>query len=100
MEAQEIRYALAVYRNLNFTRAAAQCFVTTPALSRGLRKLEDELGAALFIRDTHGVQVTPFGALMRPHLEQIANGMCNRRLSPFPLAGDCSPRKEEEEYSP
>jgi DNA-binding transcriptional LysR family regulator len=48
MEAQEIRYALAVYRNLNFTRAAAQCFVTTPALSRGLRKLEDELGAALF----------------------------------------------------
>lgn len=81
MEAQEIRYALAVYRNLNFTRAAAQCFVTTPALSRGLRKLEDELGAALFTRDTHGVQVTSFGALMRPHLEQIANGMAAARAA-------------------
>jgi DNA-binding transcriptional LysR family regulator len=75
MEAHEIRYALAVYRNLNFTRAAEQCFVTTPALSRGLRKLEDELGAPLFRRDTHGVDITSFGHLMRPHLEQIARGM-------------------------
>ena len=81
MEAHEIRYALAVYRHLNFTRAAAQCFVTTPALSRGLRKLEDELGAPLFARDTHGVQVTSFGALMRPHLEQIANGIIAARMA-------------------
>ena len=81
MEAHEIRYALAVYRHLNFTRAATQCFVTTPALSRGLRKLEDELGAPLFTRDTHGVQVTSFGALMRPHLEQIANGMTAARVA-------------------
>lgn len=81
MEAHEIRYALAVYRNLNFTRAAAHCFVTTPALSRGLRKLEDELGAPLFTRDTHGVQVTSFGMLMRPHLEQIANGMAAARAA-------------------
>lgn len=81
MEAHEIRYALAVYRHLNFTRAAAQCFVTTPALSRGLRKLEDELGAPLFARDTHGVQVTSFGTLMRPHLEQIANGMAAARAA-------------------
>lgn len=81
MEVHEIRYALAVYRNLNFTRAAEQCFVTTPALSRGLRKLEEELGAPLFIRDTHGVQVSNFGKLMRPHLEQIANGMAAARAA-------------------
>ncbi|HEY9134044.1 MAG TPA: LysR family transcriptional regulator [Dyella sp.] len=81
MEAHEIRYALAVYRNLNFTRAAAQCFVTTPALSRGLRKLEDELGSPLFERDTHGVKITAFGKLMRPHLEQIADGMAAARAA-------------------
>ena len=81
MEAHEIRYALAVYQNLNFTRAAEHCFVTTPALSRGLRKLEDELGAPLFSRDTHGVQVTSFGKLMRPHLEQIAHGMAAARAA-------------------
>jgi DNA-binding transcriptional LysR family regulator len=81
MEAHEIRYALAVYRNLNFTRAAEHCFVTTPALSRGLRKLEDELGSPLFTRDTHGVQVTNFGKLMRPHLEQIANGITAARAA-------------------
>jgi DNA-binding transcriptional LysR family regulator len=81
MEVHEIRYALAVYRNLNFTQAAAQCFVTTPALSRGLRKLEGELGAPLFVRDTHSVQITSFGKLMRPHLEQIANGMASARAA-------------------
>jgi DNA-binding transcriptional LysR family regulator len=81
MEAHEIRYALAVYRHLNFTRAAAESFVTTPALSRALRKLEDELGAPLFARDTHGVSVTTFGTLMRPHLEQIANGMAAARAA-------------------
>lgn len=75
MEPNEIRYAIAIYRNLNFTRAAKQCFVTTSALSRGLRKLEDKLGAPLFTRDTHGVQVTNFGKLMRPYIEQIADGM-------------------------
>lgn len=81
MELHEIQYALAVYRNLNFTRAAAQCSVTTPALSRGLRKLEDELGAPLFVRNTHSVQITSFGTLMRPHLEQIANGIASARAA-------------------
>jgi DNA-binding transcriptional LysR family regulator len=81
MKVHEIRYALAVYRNLNFTQAATQCCVTTPALSRGLRKLEDELGAPLFVRDTHSVQITSFGKLMRPHLEQILNGMASARAA-------------------
>lgn len=91
MEAHEIRYALAVYRHLNFTRAAAQCFVTTPALSRGLRKLEEELGAPLFLRDTHGVQITSFGTLMRPHLEQIANGMAAARAAGKQFLADAAP---------
>lgn len=92
METHEIRYALAVYRTLNFTRAAAECFVTTPALSRGLRKLEDELGAPLFVRDTHGVQATEFGKLMLPHLEQIATGlMAARSASKQFLGGEGAP---------
>ena len=81
MKVHEIRYALAVYRNLNFTQAATQCCITTPALSRGLRKLEEELGAPLFDRDTRSVQVTSFGKLMRPYLEQIANGMASARAA-------------------
>jgi DNA-binding transcriptional LysR family regulator len=79
MKVHEIRYALAVYQHLNFTQAAAQCCVTTPALSRGVRKLEHDLGASLFVRDTHRVQITSFGKLMRPHLEQIADGMASAR---------------------
>ena len=44
MEMHQIRYFLAVCENLNFTRAAEQCHVTQPALTRAIQKLEDELG--------------------------------------------------------
>ena len=38
MEIHEIRYFLAVCRTLNFTRAAEQCNVTQPALTRAIHK--------------------------------------------------------------
>ena len=37
MELSQVRYFLAVASELNFTRAAEQCNVTQPALSRGIR---------------------------------------------------------------
>ncbi|WP_049622778.1 LysR family transcriptional regulator [Frateuria defendens] len=81
MELHEIRYALAVFKTLNFTRAAEQSFVTTPALSRAVKKLEEELGAPLFQRDTTGVAVTDFGRLVRPHLEQVMAEMSATKLA-------------------
>ena len=51
MEMQHVRYFLAPSRTLNFTRAAEQAGVTQPALTRGIQKLEAELGGALFHRE-------------------------------------------------
>ena len=42
MELTEIRYFLALCRTLNFTRAAEQCNVTQPALTRAIQKMEEE----------------------------------------------------------
>ena len=71
MEIHEIRYFLAVCRTLNFTRAAEQCNVTQPALTRAVQKLEDELGGLLFSRERGNTHLTELGRLMLPHLEEV-----------------------------
>jgi DNA-binding transcriptional LysR family regulator len=67
----EIRYFLAASDTLNFHRAAEACNVTQPALTRAIQKLETELGGLLFHRQHGRVQLTDFGRLMRPRLEEV-----------------------------
>ncbi|MEY3012402.1 MAG: hypothetical protein RIT45_1137 [Pseudomonadota bacterium] len=50
MTLRELEYIVAVDREQHFGRAAAACFVSQPALSTAVRKLEDELGVVLFER--------------------------------------------------
>ena len=72
MEMHQVRYFLAAAKALNFTRAAAQCHVSQPALTTAIKKLEAELGSPLFHREGRRVLLSDFGDLMRPHLAQIA----------------------------
>ena len=51
MEMHQVRYFLAVARMLNFTRAADECNVTQPSLTRAIKQLEAELGGDLFRRE-------------------------------------------------
>jgi LysR family hydrogen peroxide-inducible transcriptional activator len=71
VEMTEIRYFLAVCETLNFHRAATHCHVTQPALTRGVQRLESDLGSQLFCRDKGQVQLTEFGRMMRPHLQEV-----------------------------
>jgi LysR family hydrogen peroxide-inducible transcriptional activator len=61
MTLNELRYVVAVAHERSFGRAAAKCFVSQPALSVAIQKLEDELGAPLFERGKNEVTVTPVG---------------------------------------
>jgi LysR family hydrogen peroxide-inducible transcriptional activator len=61
MTLNELRYIVAVAQERSFGRAAAKCFVSQPALSVAIQKLEDELGAPLFERGKSEVTVTPVG---------------------------------------
>jgi LysR family transcriptional regulator, hydrogen peroxide-inducible genes activator len=72
MELHEVRYFLAVCRTLNFTRAAEQCNVSQPALTRAIQKIEGELGGLLFSRERGNTHLTELGRLMQPHLEEVA----------------------------
>jgi DNA-binding transcriptional LysR family regulator len=70
MEMHQIKYFLAVTRTLNFTRAADQCNVTQPSLTRAIQKLEDEFGGSLFNRERALTHLTELGRRVLPHLEQ------------------------------
>ncbi len=69
----QIRYVLAAAKHLNFTRAAAECNVTQPALTKGIKTLESELGAPIFHREGRRILVSDFGRTMLPHLQHIMN---------------------------
>ena len=61
MTFNELRYVVAVAQERSFGRAAQRCFVSQPALSVAIQKLEEELGAQLFERGKSEVTVTPVG---------------------------------------
>ena len=64
MTLNELRYVVAVSQNLNFRRAAERVFISQPALSLAIQKLEEELGVAIFERSKTEVTVTPIGKLI------------------------------------
>ena len=57
----ELKFVLAVAQERNFRRAAEKCFVTQPALSLGIKKLEEELGVMIFERSRNEVTATEIG---------------------------------------
>jgi len=61
MTLTELRYIVALAREKHFGRAAEACFVSQPTLSVAVKKLEEELGVALFERAKTEVAVTPIG---------------------------------------
>ncbi len=71
MELQEIRYFLALRKTLNFTKAAEECHVSQPALTRAIQKMEDELGGLLFARERGNTHMTDLGRLIEPHLAEV-----------------------------
>ena len=70
MEMHQVRYFLAVCRTLNFTKAAEECNVAQPSLTRAIQKLEEEFGGLLFNRERANTHLTELGRAMLPHLER------------------------------
>jgi DNA-binding transcriptional LysR family regulator len=107
MEMHQIRYFLALCQERNFTRAARHCDVAQPSLTNAIKRLERDLGGALFERGPNSTQLTGLGQLVRPHLELLdkcardarsdatlftkrarakKNGLCARHAAPPRIA--------------
>lgn len=72
---EALRYAQAVAETGSFSGAARIFGVTQPALSNGIAKLEERLGARLFERSPRGVRQTSFGQQLLPLIEQAISAL-------------------------
>ena len=71
MNLRDLKYIIAVAETHHFGKAAERCFVSQPTLSGQIRKLEDELGVAIFERTNRSVEITPVGEEILGHARQI-----------------------------
>lgn len=71
MERYLLRYFLSVVDQGSFSRAAAHCHVSQPTLSVGIAKLEQALGAQLFLRANQRTELTAAGARLVGHARRI-----------------------------
>ena len=92
----QVRYFLASARTLNFTRAAEECAVSQPSLTRAIQTLEAEFGGELFQRERGLTHLTELGAKMLPLVQQcfdsaaaaksLANALKSGAVTPLKLA--------------
>ncbi len=91
MNLRDLRYFIAVADTEHFGKAAARCFVSQPTLSGQIKKLESELGIALFERTNKSVALTPIGQELLGHARRAieeADAMGDiAKLYTDPLAG-------------
>lgn len=71
MEIRTLRYFMAIAREENMTKAAAQLHVSQSTLSKQMQMLEDELGKKLFKRHSFSISLTEEGMLLRKRAADV-----------------------------
>lgn len=71
MSLVQLESFVAVAEEQHVGRAAKRLHVTQPPLTRRIRGLEDDLGAALFERTPRGMRLLPAGQVLLPQARQI-----------------------------
>ncbi|HYN62029.1 MAG TPA: LysR family transcriptional regulator [Rubrivivax sp.] len=69
-----LRQAQALKVHGSFSRAAAALNLSQPALSQGIKELEEQVGLQLFVRSRSGLELTDFGRVFMRHAEELVSG--------------------------
>jgi DNA-binding transcriptional LysR family regulator len=87
MELHQLAYFVAVADEASFTRAAAKLHVAQPGVSAQVRRLERELGQALFHRSARTVRLTAAGAAVLPYARAALGAVDGARHAVEQLTG-------------
>ncbi|MFD7033761.1 LysR family transcriptional regulator [Streptomyces sp. NPDC059917] len=87
MELRTLRYFVAVAEELHFGRAAARLHMSQPPLSRAVKQLEGDVGAALFHRSATGVTLTAAGSALLEEARALLARADRARLRVAAAAG-------------
>lgn len=76
----------------SFLKAANKLYITQPAISRSMAKLEEELGVILFNRANNGVSLTPYGQVLYKYIKESSDllAACQRMLKSMSDVEDTS----------
>ena len=66
MEFLNLYYFLQLCEEKNYSSAAGKLYITQQALSKSIKALEKELGAALFTKTPQGIRLTAYGEEVYP----------------------------------
>ncbi|MBS1878017.1 MAG: LysR family transcriptional regulator [Actinobacteria bacterium] len=75
MTLQQLQYFLAACEHRTFSSAADACYIAQPSLAAQVRRLEEELGAKLFIRGPRRLSLTEAGKALEPRAREILAGV-------------------------
>ncbi|MDO4547481.1 MAG: LysR family transcriptional regulator [Clostridia bacterium] len=73
MDIKQLEFFLEMCKTDSFTRAAKNLFITTPGLVKSMEKLEDEMGARLFVRTRSGTYMTAAGYELQRYAKNFLN---------------------------
>ena len=59
----------------NISKAAKELYISQPAISKAISKLEDSLGLSLFTRSSRGVQLTSEGEILFEHTREAFDAL-------------------------
>ena len=63
MDIKDIKYISTIVEMASFSKASKKLYISQPALSQGIRRIEAELGVTLFVRDR--TKVVPTAAALQ-----------------------------------
>jgi len=73
IEIREMQYVLIVGKTKSFSQAAKRCFISQPALSKIIKKVENNLNIEIFDRGTAPLKITPEGENIIEYFSKIIN---------------------------
>lgn len=67
LELYRIFYVVA--KNNHMTKASEELFISQPAISQAIKKLENQIGGTLFLRSNKGMELTEEGKMLYEHIK-------------------------------